>query len=52
MSWLIVSILSYLVLAIVYLVDKYLLAGPIPNLKVYTFYIGVLEILFLILTPF
>lgn len=52
MSWLIVSILSYLVLAIVYLADKYLLTGPIPNPKVYAFYIGVLGILFLILAPF
>jgi len=52
MSWLIVAISAYLILAIVYLVDKYLLAGPIPNPKVYVFYIGVLGILFLILAPF
>jgi len=52
MTWLLVSILAYLILAIVILVDKYLLVGPIPNPKVYTFYIGTLGILVLILAPF
>lgn len=52
MLWLIVTISAYLILAIVSLVDKYLLVGPIPNPKVYTFYIGTLGILVLILTPF
>jgi len=52
MLWLIVTILAYLILAIVFLVDKYLLVGPIPNPKVYTFYIGTLGILVLILAPF
>jgi hypothetical protein len=52
MLWLIVTISAYLILAIVSLVDKYLLVGPIPNPKVYTFYIGTLGILVLILAPF
>lgn len=52
MLWLIVAISAYLILAIVFLVDKYLLVGPIPNPKVYTFYIGTLGILVLILVPF
>jgi drug/metabolite transporter (DMT)-like permease len=52
MLWLLIAILSYLILAIVFLVDKYLLIGPIPNPKVYTFYIGILGILVLILAPF
>ena len=52
MSWLSVAILAYLIFAVVSLVDKYLLAGPIPNPKVYTFYIGVLGVLVLFLAPF
>jgi len=52
MLWLTLTISFYLILSIVSLVDKYLLAGPIPNPKVYTFYIGILGILVLILAPF
>jgi uncharacterized membrane protein len=52
MLWLIVAISAYLILAAVFLVDKYLLVGPIPNPKVYAFYIGVLGIAVLLLIPF
>ncbi len=51
MSWLIVIILAYFLLAFVSLGDKYLLKGP-PNPKIYVFYIGVLGILALLLIPF
>lgn len=52
MTWLIITISFYLILAIVFLVDKYLLTGLIPNPGVYTFYVGVLGVLALILAPF
>ncbi|XOB41486.1 MAG: hypothetical protein ACKKMS_02060 [Candidatus Nealsonbacteria bacterium] len=52
MSWILIAISAYFILAIVFLVDKYLLVGPIPNPKVYTFYIGTLGIFVLILVPF
>ena len=52
MLWLIVAISAYLILAIVFLVDKYLLVGPIPNPKIYAFYIGTLGIAVLLLVPF
>ena len=52
MLWLIVTISFYLILSVVFLVDKYLLAGPIPDPKIYTFYVGTLGILLLILAPF
>jgi len=52
MSWLLVAILSYLLLAITFLVDKYLLTGPIPSPKVYSFFVGFLAILVLVLIPF
>ncbi len=52
MLWLLVTILCYFIFAITALIDKYLLAGPIPSPKVYTFYIGCLGILALFLVPF
>ena len=52
MLWLIVTILAYLILAVVFLVDKYLLVGPIPNSKLYAFYIGLLGLAALVLVPF
>ncbi|MFH1575395.1 MAG: hypothetical protein ABIB55_00415 [Candidatus Nealsonbacteria bacterium] len=52
MSWLIVAISAYLILAVVYLVDKWLLVGPIPSHKTYIFYIGALQIFALFLIPF
>jgi len=52
MPWLLVAILAYFFSAVVALVDKYLLKGPIPSPKVYTFYVGILGILTLGLIPF
>jgi drug/metabolite transporter (DMT)-like permease len=52
MSWLAVAVFSYLILAVVYLVDKHLLTGSVTNPKVYTFYVGILWILVLFLVPF
>lgn len=52
MNWLSASLLSYLILAIVFLIDKYLLTSSIPNPKVYAFYSGVWGLLILLLIPF
>lgn len=52
MLWLILSIAAYFILAVVFLVDKYLLTSAIPNARVYAFYIGILGIGVLILMPF
>jgi len=51
MLWLIIAILSYFLFAVVSLGDKYLLAGP-PNPKSYSFYVGILGVLVLVLIPF
>ncbi len=51
MSWLIIAIFSYFILAIVSLGDKYLLSGP-PNPKVYSFYVGILGSLTFLIIPF
>ena len=45
MLWLIVAVCSYLILAVVLLVDKHLLVSSIPSPKVFAFYVGVLGIL-------
>lgn len=42
MTWLLIAILSYLLLAFVSLFDRYLLVGPMPSPKTYTFYVGIL----------
>lgn len=52
MLWLVVIVSAYLILAAVTLVDKWLLAGPIPSPKTYVFYIGTLQIFALFLVPF
>jgi len=52
MLWLIIAILSYLLLAIVSLVDKYLLKGAFLNPGSYAFYGGALGGLILIISPF
>lgn len=52
MLWLIVAILSYFLFAVVTLIDKYLLVGPLPNPRVYSLYVGVLGIWALALIPF
>jgi len=52
MSWLLVTISVYFLLAIVALVDKYLLGGGLLSPKMYAFYVGILGILALILIPF
>lgn len=52
MLWLIIAIAAYLILAVVFLVDKYLLITSIPNPRVYAFYVGILGILVLLLIPF
>ena len=52
MLWLITAIISYFLLAIVFLLDKYLLVQRIPDPKVYAFYIGLISILTVFLIPF
>ena len=52
MLWLIAAISAYLILSIVFTIDKYLLGGGLPNPKIYAFYVGILGILVLFLIPF
>ena len=50
--WLVIAISSYLILAVVFLVDKYLLVQKLPNPKVYSFLVGGMGILVLLIIPF
>lgn len=52
MLWLIVAITAYLILSLVSLGDKFLLVSHIPSPRVYTFYIGILQVFALALIPF
>lgn len=52
MPWILIAIFAYFLLAIVALVDKYLVSGPIPGAKVYAFYVGALGIISILLIPF
>lgn len=51
MLWLLVTIIAYFLFAITTLGDKYLLSGA-PEPKVYSFYVGLLGGLILLLIPF
>jgi drug/metabolite transporter (DMT)-like permease len=50
MLWLLITISAYFLFAVVALGDKHLLSGP-PNPKSYSFYVGTLGIISLILIP-
>jgi hypothetical protein len=52
MTWLLIAISAYLILAIVFLVDKHLLTEKIPDPKLYAFYSGILGFLTIFLIPF
>jgi len=52
MSWLLIAISAYFLLAISAFGDKFLLTGGIPNPKVYSFYVGILGIFVLVFIPF
>ncbi|OHA63024.1 MAG: hypothetical protein A2748_03850 [Candidatus Wildermuthbacteria bacterium RIFCSPHIGHO2_01_FULL_45_20] len=50
--WIFIALGAYFVLAVVALLDKFLLAGPIQNPKVYAFAIGLLGGVGFVLVPF
>lgn len=52
MPWIALALSAYFLFAAVFLVDKYLLIGPIVSPKIYTFYTGILRVLVVLLIPF
>ena len=51
MTWLWITIIAYAILGFVSVVDRYLLSGPLPSPKAYTFYVGSLGMFVFLLTP-
>lgn len=52
MEWLFIALLANLLIAIVSVVDKYLLGKQIPNPAAYTFYVGIFSIFAVVFVPF
>lgn len=52
MPWILFAILSYCILAIAFLMDKYLLTVRIPNPKLYAFYTSFLGVFIFVISPF
>lgn len=50
--WLTLAILAYLFFALAAFLDKYILGGPLPSPKVYSFYAGIWALLVLLVIPF
>lgn len=51
MSWILIAIIAYLILAIVNLADKFLLDKVLPSTKTYTFLVGLLGLIVFLLAP-
>ncbi|MCD4705268.1 DMT family transporter [bacterium] len=51
MSFILIAILAYFILSIVNIADKFLLGNVIPNSKAYTFLVGVLGLVVLVIAP-
>lgn len=49
--WITLAILSYILLAVSAFLDKYILGGPLPSPKMYSFYTGAFSLAVLILVP-
>ena len=52
MDWLVIALLSYFVLAVVGIVDKFLLSNVITDNRLYVFLIGMLGVLAFLAAPF
>lgn len=52
MTWIIIALIAYALLALVSVGDKFLLSGPVSDPKVYTFYMCALGMLVLLAVPF
>ena len=51
MSWLLLAIGAYLILAIVNLADKFLLDKFLPSAKAYTFLVGAMGVAVIVIAP-
>jgi drug/metabolite transporter (DMT)-like permease len=52
MSWILITIIAYLLFSITFLIDKYILVGSVIDPKVYTFYVALLGLMVFLFVPF
>lgn len=52
MLWLYLALLAYFINAVVFIIDKYLLAAPIPKYHAYAFGVSILSLSSILLIPF
>lgn len=52
MLWLYLALIAYFINAVVFIIDKYLLAAPIPKYHAYTFGVSILSLAAVLLIPF
>jgi len=52
MAWVLFAIISYFLNAVTAIIDKFLLKKSIPSVMAYSFYVGLLSVLAVILIPF
>ncbi|MFC1700993.1 EamA family transporter [Patescibacteria group bacterium] len=52
MNWLLVVIIAYLIFAVVYVIDKFLISSVELEPVAYAFYVGILSLFILVLIPF
>ncbi|MDD3284229.1 MAG: EamA family transporter [Patescibacteria group bacterium] len=52
MSWFLIAIIAYLIMAFVNIGDKFILGNVVPNSKAYTFFVGCLGMIVFVLAPF
>ncbi|MBT4516775.1 MAG: DMT family transporter [Candidatus Komeilibacteria bacterium] len=51
MDWLAIAIAAYLILAVVNLADKFLLENVVPSAKTYTFLVGAMGLIVIVIAP-
>src|SRR5690606_22229694 len=52
MDWLFFALLAYLINAVAFVIDKYLLSAPLPRPFAYAFWVAALSVFALVLIPF
>ena len=50
--WIVIASISYILLAVVVVFDKYILTGPLQSPKIFTFLVGILGGVVFVLIPF
>lgn len=52
MNWILIALAAYLLLALSYVIDKFILSGRVPEPSVFAFYVAVLSFATIFLVPF